>query len=177
MIETARLLIRPWRDSDRAPFAAMNADPEVTRYLGPLQARAQSDAMVDRQIALQRALGHCFWALERHADGAFLGFCGIKPGPDGTPIAGLPEIGWRLARAHWGLDYAREAAEACLRWACAERGWPGVYAITVRANAASWGLMLRLGMQRRLDMDFDHPAVPDGDALKPHLTYQASRPA
>ncbi|MBX9813703.1 MAG: GCN5 family acetyltransferase [Proteobacteria bacterium SG_bin5] len=174
MIETARLIVRPWRDADRAPFAAMGRDAAVMRFIGPPQSRAEADAAIDRMIAMQAAHGHCFWAVERRADGALLGFCGIKPGR--WPIEGLPEIGWRLGSAHWGQGYAREAAQACLDWAWATRDWPYVYAITVPANSASWGLMRRLGMARLADGDFEHPEVPEGSPLKSHVTYRIARP-
>lgn len=174
MIETERLIVRPWQEADRAPFAAMNQDEEVRRHLGPPQSRAESDAAIDRMIACQAEHGCCFWAVERRDDGAFFGFCGIKPGH--WPIEGLPEIGWRLGRAAWGQGYAREAAQACLAWAWAARDWPHVYAITTPANRASWGLMLRLGMARLAEGDFDHPDVPEDSPLRPHITYRIARP-
>lgn len=176
VIETPRLLIRPWRSADLAPFAAMCADAEVMEHLGPTWDEGECALIKAEQEHWQRELGHCFWALERRADGAFLGFCGIKPGPVGTPIDCLPEIGWRLARAYWGQGYAREAAEACLAWAWAGTGWARVYAITTPGNVRSWGLMERLRMVRRDDLAFDHPHVPEGDPLRPHITYAANRP-
>src|SRR3546814_18371264 len=73
MIETARLLLRPWRDVDREPMHRMGRDSKVMEFLGPLQSRAQSDMFIDRMIALQEQNGHCFWALERQQDSALLG--------------------------------------------------------------------------------------------------------
>lgn len=177
MIETERLIIRPWRDDDRAPFAAMGRDQDVRRFLGPLQSRADSDALIDRLIAMQAQFGYCIWAVERRADAAFLGFCGLGPGPAGTPLHGGIEIGWRLARAYWGQGYAREAAQACLDWAWATLPVGAILSMTVPANTASWGLMERLGMKRVPDGDFDHPGVPDGSPLKRHLVYRLDRPA
>src|SRR3546814_3108092 len=87
MIETARLLLRPWRDVDREPMHRMGRDSKVMEFLGPLQSRAQSDMFIDRMIALQEQNGHCFWALERQQDSALLGLCGLKHGPPDTPIA------------------------------------------------------------------------------------------
>ncbi|MCW1429294.1 GNAT family N-acetyltransferase [Novosphingobium sp. JCM 18896] len=173
MIETDRLLVRRWRDSDRAPFWAMAQDPEVMRFLLPIASRAESDSVVDRLITAQANHGHCFWAVERKQDGRFLGFCGLM-----APRAPLreTEIGWRLARDAWGQGYAREAAEACLDWAWRELRAKTVVAITVSANERSWGLMERLGMTRDPDADFDHPAVPDGDPLKRHMLYRIARP-
>ena len=116
MIDTERLILRPWRDSDRAPFHAMSCDPAVMATLGPLQTRAQSDAAIDSQIAVQARLGHCFWAIERCDDAAFLGFCGLKIAPDAIPgIEGAIDRnrtrcdeGDRVARvASNGLDETR----------------------------------------------------------------------
>ena len=176
MIETERLIVRPWQDSDRAPFAAMCADPAVMEHLGPLQTRAQSDRLIDGQQVNQAVHASCFWAVERLADAALLGFCGINPGPAATPIALLPEIGWRLARHAWGQGFAREAAAACLAWAWAERDWPAVYAITTPANTRSWTLMERLGMVRDRALDFADPSDPPDHSLSAHIAYVASRP-
>ena len=177
MIDTDRLRLRPWRDDDRAPFATMSRDPRVMATLGPLQNRAESDAAVDRMIAHQAAHGHCFWALERRDDALFLGFCGLMVSSPGTPIAGRIEIGWRLRGDVWGRGYAREAAVATLGWGWANLAASSIFAITTPGNTRSWGLMERLGMARRQDLDFDHPAVADASPLKAHLTYEARRPA
>jgi len=173
VIETARLVLRGWQEADRAPFRAMTADPEVMRFLGPSSA-AEADAAVDRMIATQAGHGHCFWAVERKADGQFLGFCGIMPP---RPPLQETEIGWRLARHAWGQGYAREAAEASLAWAWANLPVPAVMAITVPANERSWRLMERLGMTRQPEDDFDHPALAPDDPLRPHILYRIQRPA
>ncbi|WP_034158232.1 GNAT family N-acetyltransferase [Sphingomonas sp. ERG5] len=176
MITTERLILRRWRSDDVAPFHAMGQDPEVMRYLGPIQSRDDVVAAIGRHNALQDRVGHCFWALQRREDGAFLGFCGVKLGPPGTPIADQLEIGWRLARPFWGLGYAREAAQASLDWVWAHLDAADVAAMTVPANIASWGLMERLGMTRMVDEDFDHPALAEGDPLRHHILYRIYRP-
>jgi RimJ/RimL family protein N-acetyltransferase len=175
MIATERLTLRGWRDADVAPFHAMCNDPEVMRYLGEPLSRADAEAAATRQNGLLASHGYCFWAVERRADGAFLGFCGLKPGPEGTPIAGQVEIGWRLARDAWGQGYAREAAQASLDWFWANRDGPDVAAITVLDNVRSWTLMARLGMHRVASEDFEHPALPEGHPLRPHITYRIAR--
>lgn len=176
MIDTTRLILRGWRDSDADPFLDMGNDPEVMRYLGPPQGRADVEAAIGRQRNFLASVGYCFWALERREDGAFLGFCGLKPGAEDTPIAGLVEIGWRLRRDAWGQGYAREAAVASLAW-----GWDNleaeeIVAITNIGNERSWGLMERLGMARDRASDFDHPKVAVGNPLRPHITYRIARP-
>ena len=176
IVETERLVIRQWRDEDVEPFAAINAEPEVRRYLGISGGRDESEAAIGRQRDMQATHGHCFWALERKADGAFLGFCGLRPGVPGTPIASDVEIGWRLGHSYWGRGYAREAAEACIGWGFSTLCVPRVVSITVPANRRSWGLMERLGMVRRPDLDFLHPNLPDGHSLQAHIAYAMDRP-
>ena len=175
-IETERLTLREWREEDVAPLLAMCRDPRVMEFLGPLQSQDKVEAAIARQRDHQANLGHCYWAIERKSDGMMIGFCGIQPEPEGTPIAGLPDIGWRLARDTWGQGYAREVAQATLDWGFANLTDDTIWAITVPANIRSWGLMERLGMMRQIDMDFDHPAVPDDSPLKHHITYNIMRP-
>jgi RimJ/RimL family protein N-acetyltransferase len=172
VIETERLIIRPWRDDDRAPFAAMGQDAEVMRHLGPLMDRARSDAVVDRMIAMQQLLGHCFWALERRDSGAFIGFCGLKMAPLGIPgLTGFPEIGWRLTRGAWGEGLASEAARACLAWGW-QQGMTRIVAMTVPANSRSQAVMRRIGMMERPDLAFDHPLLAADDPLRPHVAFE-----
>jgi len=172
MIESKRLILRPWRDADREPFWEMACDPRVMAYLPPLT-RVQSDEAVERMIATEREHGHVFWALERKLEGDFIGFCGILP--PRPPIFEY-EIGWRLAQQVWGMGFAKEAAEASLAWAWANLQVPSIMAITNHANARSWGLMERLGMTRYPDEDFEHPGLAEGDPLRPHILYRIHRP-
>ncbi|NML05156.1 GNAT family N-acetyltransferase [Sphingomonas sp. G-3-2-10] len=175
MIETERLILRGWKDSDLDPFAAMSQDPRVMATLGPLMSRDEAAAVITRIEGIREAHGYTFWAIERREDGAFLGFCGVKPGAEDTPIAGEVEIGWRLAHDHWGKGYAREAAQASLDWVWTHLDADQVAAITTPGNSNSWGLMERLGMVRAPEDDFDHPKAIGH--LIPHITYRIARPA
>jgi len=177
VIETQRLLLRDWRDGDCAPFARLNADPDVMRHLGGPLDRAASDAMAARLRAVAADQGHTFWAVERRSDAALLGFCGLRRGGHaGTPVPDELEIGWRLRRDAWGQGYAREAAAASLDWGWANTGAPRIAAWTVAANTASWGLMLRLGMDHRPELDFDHPLFDVGHPLCRHVVHVIGRP-
>jgi len=176
MIEMPRLILRLWEDRDHAPFAAMGRSPAVMEHLGDLQTDEQVTAAIARQRMFQASHGHCFWAIERREDGAFLGFCGLKPGTVG-PIEGEVEIGWRLREDAWGQGYAREAAQASIAWGWANLDAARIMAITTPANTASWGLMIRLGMTRRSDLDFGHPQFQPGDRLYEHITYEIARPS
>ena len=174
MIETERLILRGWEERDRAPFHAMGQDERVMATLGPLLWREETDALIDRMQRILAENGYTFWAVERREDGAFIGFCGLKPGAEDTPVEDEVEIGWRLAFEHWGRGYAREAAQASLDWAWAN-GIESVAAITTPGNTRSWGLMERLGMVRAPGDDFDHPKAID--RLRAHITYRIARPS
>lgn len=173
-IVTERLILRGWRDADVDPFHAMSSDPRVMATLGPLMTPEQAAELIRLVEARRTKTGYTFWAVERRSDGLFLGWCGVKPGPEGTPIAGEIEIGWRIAADHWGQGYAREAARASLDWVWANLDVDSVAAITTPGNARSWGLMERLGMIRAVEDDFDHPAAAEN--LRHHITYRIARP-
>lgn len=153
----------------------MGADIQVMQHLGPPVDRAGSDAIVDRLITLQSVLGHTFWAVERRDTRAFIGFCGLKMAPLGIAgISGFPEIGWRLARHAWGQGFASEAARACLDWGWCQ-GFARIVSMTVPANMRSEAVMQRIGMQRRPDLDFDHPLLAPGNPLRPHIATEICR--
>jgi RimJ/RimL family protein N-acetyltransferase len=161
------VLLRQWRDEDREPFAALNADPEVMRYFPSTMSREQSDAFVDWAGGSIEERGWGLWAVEVVGGARFAGFVGLN-----EPIF-MPdtvEVGWRLAREHWGRGYATEAAREALRF-----GFDELVAFTVPANMRSRRVMERLGMTHDPADDFDHPRVPDGP-LKRHVLYRLRRP-
>lgn len=177
MIETERLILRNWREDDRTDFNAMGRDPAVMEHLGPLQSQEDTDAMIARLQGIAGKHGHSFWAIERRADQQFLGFCGLKIAPENIPgIENAIEIGWRLRRSDWGQGYASEAAQASLEWGWSNLAVDRIVAITTPANRRSQGLMHRLGMAYRPDLDFNHPKLAIGDPLRPHVTYEIFRP-
>jgi RimJ/RimL family protein N-acetyltransferase len=168
-MQTARLLMRRWRESDRAPYAAMNADPEVMRYFPAVMDRATSDASVDRIERLFDEQGFGLWALETLADGSFVGFTGLNPMPDGVPGAGGMEVGWRLVSAAWGNGYATESARAALAVAFDGLHLDEIWSMTAVLNLPSQRVMQRLGMT--LHGHFEHPRVPEGHPVRPHVVY------
>lgn len=173
-IRTERLLMRRWRDADRAPFAAMNADPEVMRYLLEPLDRAASDAYMDRIEALLQRQGFGLWALEHAATGRFLGFTGLNPMPPGVPGAGGMEVGWRLASHAWHQGFATEAATAALDVAFRGAGLAEIWSMTAVVNAPSQAVMRRLGMT--LHGHFEHPRIEPGHPLRPHVLYRIAGP-
>jgi RimJ/RimL family protein N-acetyltransferase len=176
MIETERLVLRPWRTADIDPFHAICSDPVVMATLGPLMSREQVATRIGQMQAMQDTLGHCFWALERQSDARLLGWCGVIRGTAG-PVGGKAELGWRLASDCWGKGYASEAAHAAAGWVFANLPDDAAWAITTVENANSRAVMDRLGMRYRPDLDFDHPGLAADDPLLRHVTYELPRSA
>ncbi len=173
-----RVTLRPWRDDDRAPFAALNDDPEVMRHLSGRLSCGESDALAQRLGGQVDADGFGLWALEVPGLG-FAGFVGFSPRvPFEFALPGIVaqphEIGWRLARAAWGHGYATEGATLALRHGFETLGLPQVVSFTVAANRASQAVMQRIGLGFR--GEFDHPRFAAGHPLHRHLLYAADRP-
>lgn len=176
MIETPRLILRVPAPGDRAAFHALWADPLVMADLAPVKSAEQSDATLAHHDSY-RSEGLGFLAVECKADGAVIGFCGLKRGAPDVPVAGELEVGWIFAADRWGQGYAFEASAASIAWGWANTDAPRIVAITSACNARSWGLMERLGMTRLPDGDFEHAKFAPGDRLRAMVTYAIARPA
>ena len=177
MIETERLILRAFRDEDRAPFAALNADPRVAEWLGGPIDRAASDALVDRVNAHIAEHGFGFWAAERRSDGVLVGMIGLGVvKPEALPVGPAVEIGWRLIHDAWGGGYATEGASAALGWGFANLDVPEVIAFTGRTNLKSQAVMRRVGMTPDPARDFDHPRLAEDHPLRRHVVFAAKRP-
>jgi RimJ/RimL family protein N-acetyltransferase len=178
VIETDRLILRPWREDDKPAFVAIVNTPAMMLHFGGVRPPDQIEALVDRQMEKQAADGHCMWAVETKSDGELAGICGLRLGGHaGTPVNGVYELGWRIAEKHWGQGIAREAAEASRDWGWANTAAESIAAWTNPDNAPSWGLMLRIGMTRRAELDFRHPLYRDSDdPIGDMIVYAVDRP-
>ncbi len=163
--ETDRLILRDWREEDWPLFWEATNTPSVMRWLGGICDGAKRDAAQQRLLSYEREHGHTFWCAARRGDGAILGFCGLKRSNQAGGPLGMMEAGWRLREDAWGKGYAREAATATLDLAFDRFGADEVIAMTVQRNTASWGLMQRLGMRRREDLDFDNVEFDEEDPV------------
>ncbi len=176
-LETERLRLRAFRESDREPFAALNADPEVMAWFPAQLSREESDAFLDRILKRWDEDGHGLWAIERKADGAFLGFAGLVTHRFEARFTPAVEVGWRLARDAWGHGFATEAGAASLRYGFETLGMGEIVSFTTVANERSRRVMERLGMTRDPSDDFDHPNLPAGHPIRPHVLYRLTRAA
>ena len=180
-LTTDRLILRPWREADFEPFAAMSADPAVMEYFPATLSRAESDAVAGKLKSLIEENGIGFWAMEVPGEAGFIGFTGIQKVTFEAPFVPAPpasvvEIGWRLAPAYWGKGYASEAARAALAHGFGELGLSEIVSFTAQGNKRSQAVMERIGMNRDPAEDFDHPNLPEGHPLRRHVLYRIGRP-
>ncbi|MEV4108926.1 GNAT family N-acetyltransferase [Nonomuraea sp. NPDC049695] len=173
-MRTQRLIMRRWRDEDREPFAAMNADPEVMEHFPASLTRAESDRMVDKIEAEFDRHGYGWWALEVRESGEFIGATGLIWPSFDAPFLPACEVGWRLARPAWGHGYATEAAREAVRYAFDEAGLDEIISMTAQRNTRSQAVMKRLGMTHLAD--FDHPRLAPDSPLYPQVVYHLKRP-
>ncbi len=177
ILTTQRLILRNWQLEDRAPFAALNADPQVMEFFPALLSRSDSDAMADRIVGHFERQGYGLWAVEVPGVTKFAGFVGLNVPAFTAPFMPCVEIGWRLSPDTWGHGYAREGAAAVLKWAFATQPLAEVVSFTVPANLRSRRVMEVIGMKRDETGDFDHPLIPVGHRLRRHVLYRAAFPS
>ena len=175
-LRTARLTLRRWRDSDRADFAAMNADGEVMEFFPRTLDRTESDEAIDYAYGHFERHGFGFWAVEAPGVAPFIGFVGLWVPRFDSPFTPCVEVGWRLARRFWGCGYATEAARASVDFGFSQLGLDEILAFTVPANRRSRAIMEKLGMTHDPMDDFDHPLIAEGHPLRRQVLYRLPRP-
>jgi RimJ/RimL family protein N-acetyltransferase len=174
-LRTERLLLRQWRDEDLGPFAELNGDPETMRFFPAPPSREESDQLAARERRQIDEEGWGLWAVEVVGGAGFIGFLGLaRPSFEARFTPGV-EVGWRLARDHWGHGYATEAGRAALAHGFEDLGLEEIVSFTSPLNEPSWRVMQRLGMSHDPADDFEHPRVPVGHPLRLHVLYRLSR--
>jgi RimJ/RimL family protein N-acetyltransferase len=173
VLESERLHLRQWRQDDKTPFAELNADVEVMEYFPSTLTRDESNTFVDYCSRRITERGWGLWAIELKPSAEFIGFVGLEIPNYDLPFSPCTEIGWRLARRFWGRGYATEAAQVALNFGFEALALDEIVSFTSVLNERSQRVMQKLGMQRS-DVDFDHPAVAEGDPLRRHCLYTLS---
>jgi 3-dehydroquinate dehydratase / shikimate dehydrogenase len=175
-IETPRLRLRDWRDSDVEAWVRLNANPRVTEFFHKRYTRVdcEASAAVIREQLERNGFG--WWAVEVRGGAAFAGVIALQVVPFEAPFTPANEIGWRFAFEHWGRGYATEGARAALDYAFDELHWPEVVAFTAASNRRSRRVMERVGMTHDPTDDFDHPKIEPSHPLRRHVLYRARRP-
>jgi RimJ/RimL family protein N-acetyltransferase len=172
--ETQRLRLVAWHERHIAPFAAMNADPEVMRYFPATLTEEQTRAAVEIGRNQFAERGWSNWAVELKHSAEFIGFVGLSMPRRQLPFSPCVEVGWRLARRFWGHGYATEGAKASLAVGFGQLGLTETVSFTALTNLPSRAVMERIGM-RNTGRDFEHPAVPEGSPLRRHCLYAIAR--
>ncbi|WP_455428136.1 GNAT family N-acetyltransferase [Dryocola sp. LX212] len=170
---TDRLILRPWRESDRRPFASLNASPDVMRYFPNTLTPAESNGMVDVIEQKMAINGWGLWAVEEKRSGAFIGFVGLNVPSYPLPFSPCIEIGWRLDSSFWGKGYAPEAARKALEIGFEQYGMSEIVSFTAMVNTPSQRVMDKIGMVR--GEEFDHPALEAGHPLRRHVVYRIKK--
>ena len=172
--ETPRLRLRQWRESDREPFAALNADPAVMEFFPALITREASNASIDSWQSQFVERGWSNWAIEVRETKAFVGFAGLSVPRRVFPFSPCVEVGWRLARAHWGKGFATEAARGAVRVGFERLALLEIVSFTTVLNLRSRAVMERIGMHNAHE-DFEHPGIPVGNSQRLHCLYRMQR--
>ena len=175
VLRTRRLTMRPFQEEDREPFAAINADPEVMQHFLASLSREEGGRFLDRINSGFAALGFGLWAPVSAPEGQLLGFTGLSVPGFRARFTPALEIGWRLRRSAWGKGLATKAARAALDFGFGSGGLEEVVSFTSSSNARSQAVMRRLGMPHEPRDDFQHPLVPPGRPLAPHVLFRISR--
>lgn len=173
-IETDRLKLRQWLPSDYAPFAALNADPDVMKYFPGTLSEAESNLLAQRCETEISENGWGLWAVERKSTGVFIGFVGLHRPATKLPFSPCVEIGWRLAKQYWGNGYATEAAQEALRYAFENLHLAEIVSFTSVINKQSQNVMKKIGMADTRK-NFMHPSLPAGDRLQEHVLFKIVR--
>lgn len=170
--QTNRLLLRRWRESDRQPFARMNADPRVMEFFPEPLSLDESNQLVHRIEAHFEEHGFGPYAVELIEDHSFIGYIGLAVPKFSAHFTPCVEIGWRLAASHWGRGLATEGARKTARHAFDKFGLDQLVSFTVPGNLRSRRVMEKLGMTHNPADDFDHPGLPEGHPMRRHVLYR-----
>ncbi len=175
MLETKRLILRDWKDSDRAPYAALNADPKVMKYMPGVLSEQETDELIARIRQSFEENGYGRFAVTLKDSGEFIGSIGLMKTNFDAPFTPAVEIGWRIAHPYWNKGYATEGALAVVMNAFEELDIPEIIAFAPKENAASQRVMDKLGMAYERGGNFMHPGLPPDHKLALHVLYRLKR--
>jgi RimJ/RimL family protein N-acetyltransferase len=174
-LTTDRLCLRPWRDSDREPFQALNADPRVMEFMPGLLTPQASGDLIARIEQHFDHHGFGLFAAELIEDKSFIGYIGLYTPSFDAPFMPAVEIAWRLAFDYWGQGLATEGARAVAHYAFHTLALPSLVSFTVPQNQRSRRVMAKLDMAHDPMDDFDHPSLSEGHPLRRHVLYRLQR--
>jgi RimJ/RimL family protein N-acetyltransferase len=175
-LRTERLILRRWSDTDRQPFAALNADPVVMEHFPAVLTGAESDSFIDRIEENFQERGWGLWAVQPLDTPGCIGYVGLWPAVFEAHFTPAVEVGWRLAAAYWNHGYATEGAQAVTAFGFDVLSLDEIVSFTSVLNVRSTRVMQKLGMTHDPGDDFDHPFVAEGHRLRRHVLYRLTNP-
>lgn len=172
MIQTERLVLRPWKEEDLVPFARLNADPRVMEFFPSVKTFKESSNEYEAILEHFKKHGYGWWAVSETNRSNFIGFIGLRYIDFPAVFTPAIEVAWRLAYEYWGKGYATEGAKASLQYGFEILNFSEIISFTSTINIRSQAVMERIGMHHNPKEDFDHPKLPDGHSLKRHVLYR-----
>ena len=173
-LETDRLILRQWSESDFLTFFEMNSDPEVMRYFPNTLTESECHDFMSKMSSLIEEQGWGFWAAETKANKELIGFVGLNSPQTQLPFSPCVEIGWRLHKKYWGFGYATEAGKKSLEFGFAHLNLNEIVAFTTETNLNSRNVMARLGMKNTHE-NFSFPDLPVEHPLSEHVLYKVTK--
>jgi RimJ/RimL family protein N-acetyltransferase len=171
-IETPRLVLRQWTETDHEPFIELNLDRDVMEFFPSTLTREESMGQIARITTHINQYGYGLFAVERKDNHQFIGFTGLSHPQFESYFTPCVEIGWRLSKENWNQGFAIEAAKACLKWGLQTLKLSEIYSFTSIHNLRSEQVMIKIGMHK-MDL-FEHPMIKEGHFLKQHVLYKTS---
>ena len=175
-LETERLILRNWQESDVAPFVEMNHDPEVMKYFPAILSADETKILVMRIKSHFKEHGFGLFAVELKSEKKFIGFTGLAIPTFEAHFTPAVEIGWRLASKYFGQGYATEAARKVLEFAFNELKLKEIVSFTAMVNKPSINVMKKIGMTHDSKDDFQHPKLDKNHPLSLHVLYRIKSP-
>lgn len=172
IIQTERLILRPWKEEDLLPFSKLNADPQVMEFFPKTLSLEETTSVFNIFNERFRRDGFSFMATELRSTGEFIGFVGLNKPAFEAPFMPAVEIGWRIAASHWNKGYATEGARGALKFGFSELGLKEIVSFTAEINVRSIRIMEKINMIQDLKGTFMHPLVSEDSPLKKHVLYR-----
>lgn len=172
-IETSRLILRDWKDSDLEPFCQLNADEQVMKYFPKTLSEKETNELYEVIVSEFLDCGFGLYAVESKENNEFIGFIGFHKATFDADFTPCIEIGWRLKKEAWGRGYATEGAKACLTYGFDTLGFKEIYSFTADINVPSKNVMNKIGMS--FIKMFDHPKVERSSELSKHVLFHIEK--
>lgn len=174
-IETERLVLRDWKEEDKASFARINADHMIMEFFPRRLTEDDSNRLVDRFQKHIDEDGFGFYAVELKKTGEFMGFAGVQKVDHALPFTPAVEIAWRLDYGYWGNGFGTEAAMAVLGHGFNNLKLKEIVGYAVHDNSRAIKLMEKIGMKRDPKGDFDYPHLEKGHPLGRFVLYRITK--